>query len=208
MDQNQENLTGKIFTNLLWKGDWKEALNDFDIAIDSGIYKSFSFYYGRQFEKLLTVAKDYEDQFGYYPKKLGKAQAYYFAGNKLLCRQYADSAIADIKIKLSEFPDDERYYSSLGFAYAYKGDYKKAIANAQKAVKLKPIKLDSWQGYAKEVDLVRIYIIAGQSDLAMDKIEFLLSIPGNLSVPLLKLDPSYDKLRNLPRFKKILITEY
>lgn len=42
----------------------------------------------------------------------------------------------------------------------------------------------------------------------MDKIEYLLTIPGYLSVPYLKNEPYYDKMRNLPRFKKILATEY
>jgi tetratricopeptide (TPR) repeat protein len=172
------------------------------------MYKTFDYYYGRQYEKMLSFATKYEDQFGYYPLTLNKAKAYYFEGNSQLTRQYADSAIGEIKIKLREFPEDDRYYSSLGLALAFKGEYKKAIENAQKAVKLKPIKLDSWQGYSKENDLAKIYIIAGEYDLAMDKLEFLLSIPGNLSVPMLKLDPAYDKLRNIPRFKEILISEY
>ena len=30
---------------------------------------------------------------------------------------------------------------------AYKGENKKAIENAQKAVRLKPLKMDAWQGY-------------------------------------------------------------
>jgi tetratricopeptide (TPR) repeat protein len=96
----------------------------------------------------------------------------------------------------------------LGYAYAYKGESKQAIENAQKAVKLKPLKLDAWQGYEKELDLAKVYILTGEYDLAMDKIEFLLTIPGDLSVPLLKIDPAYDKLRALPRFQKILMTEY
>jgi hypothetical protein len=31
---------------------------------------------------------------------------------------------------------------------------------------------------------------------------------GELSVPMLKIDPAYDKLRTLERFQKILMTEY
>jgi len=37
-----------------------------------------------------------------------------------------------------------------------------------------------------------------------DKIEYLLSIPSDLSVGQLMIDPIYYKLRNLPRFQKII----
>ena len=73
---------------------------------------------------------------------------------------------------------------------------------------LNQFKLDTWQGFYKELDLAKVYILTGEYDLAMDKIEYLLTIPGDLSVPLLKIDPAYDRLRGLPRFQKILTTEY
>lgn len=129
-------------------------------------------------------------------------------GKTALSGQYADSALPELKEKIKEFPEDDRYYAALGYAYAYKGMTRKAIENAQKAIKLKPIKMDAWQGYVKENDLARIYIITGNFELAMDKIEFLLSIPGELSVPLLKIDPAYDRLESLPRFQKILASEF
>jgi tetratricopeptide (TPR) repeat protein len=109
---------------------------------------------------------------------------------------------------IKEFPEDDRYYAAKGYAYACKGENKRALENIQKAIKLKPIKLDAWQGYSKELDLMKIYIIIGEYNLAMDKIEFLLIIPGDLSVPCLKVDPIFDRLRNLPRFQRILTTEY
>ena len=39
---------------------------------------------------------------------------------------------------------------------------------------------------------------------ALDKIEYLLSIPHYYSVPLLRLEPMWDPLRDLPRFKRLL----
>ncbi len=55
-------------------------------------------------------------------------------------------------------------------------------------------------------------MICDRYDECLDKIEYLLTIPGaddaNISVELLKVDPRYDKLRHLPRFQKILKTEY
>jgi tetratricopeptide (TPR) repeat protein len=166
------------------------------------------FYYKRQYDKLIPIADIYEDQFTYFPKTLNLAGAYFLNENISLSRLYADSTIAELNLKIKEYPEDERYYAALGYAYAYKGENRIAIENAQKAVKLKPLKLDAWQGYHQELDLAKIYILTGKYDLAMDKIEFLLTIPGDLSVPQLKIDPIYDKLRDLPRFQKILATEY
>jgi TolB-like protein len=201
-----------FLVTLEWKGDLSEA------KVNSGLsfsqlgqhsYLTYNYYYySREFDKLIPIIISYEDQFNYIPKVLNLAQIYFHLSNFTLSRVYADSAITELKMKIKDFPDDERYYASLGYAYAYMGDYKKAIENALKAVNLKPIILDSWQGYIKEEDLARIYILSGEFDLAMDKIEYLLTIPGDLSVPLLKIDPAFDKLRDLPRFKKILSTEY
>jgi len=212
LDQNPENQSGKFLTLLLWKGNLEEAVKISELSVtylgSLADLNSNYYYYNRHYDKLIPIADKYEDQLTYSPKTLNLAQLYFLNTNISLSRQYADSAITELIVKIKEFPEDDRYYAALGYAYAYKGDTKKAIENAQKAVKLKPLKLDAWQGYVKERDLANIYILAGEYDLAMDKIEFLLTIPGDLSVPLLKIDPIYDKLRALPRFQNILATEY
>jgi tetratricopeptide (TPR) repeat protein len=212
LDQNPENQSGRFLTLLLWKGNLEEAVKISELSVtylgSLADLNSNYYYYNRHYDKLIPIADKYEDQLRYSPKTLNLAQLYFLNANISLSRQYADSAIAELIVKIKEFPEDDRYYAALGYVYAYKGDTKKAIENAQKAVKLKPLKLDAWQGYVKERDLANIYVLAGDYDLAMDKIEFLLTIPGDLSVPLLKIDPIYDKLRALPRFQKILATEY
>jgi TolB-like protein/Tfp pilus assembly protein PilF len=203
---NNENQLGIFSTILRWKGDLEEAIKISELNITDPTTSYF--YYKRQYDKLIPIADIYEDQFTYFPKTLNLAGAYFLNENISLSRLYADSAIAELNLKIKEYPEDERYYAALGYAYAYKGENRIAIENAQKAVKLKPLKLDAWQGYHQELDLAKIYILTGKYDLAMDKIEFLLTIPGDLSVPQLKIDPTYDKLRDLPRFQKILATEY
>ena len=210
LDQNPENQFGRILTILLWKGDLQETLGITELPdLDYNSYIGYNyFYFNRQYDKLISIAAKVESQFNYFPKTLSLAEAYFLNKNISLSRQYADSAIAELNLKIKESPEDDRYYAALGYAYAYKGDTEKAIENAQKAVKLKPLKLDAWQGYEKEKDLVSIYILTGEYDLAMDRLEFLLTVPGDLSVPLLKIDPTYYQLRELPRFKKILATEY
>ncbi len=202
----------KFQTILLWKGNVEEALKVSELSNSELWFYYYPgdsyYYYSRKFDKLLQVTEKTETQFNYFPKTLNLAKAYFLNSNIQMSRRYADSAITELNLKIRKFPDDDRFYAALGYAYAYKGENKKAIESAQKAVKLKPMKMDVWQGFVKENDLANIYILAGEYDLAMDKIEYLLTIPGELSVPLLKIDPAYDKLRDLPRFQKILTTEY
>ena len=67
-----------------------------------------------------------------------------------------------------------------------------------------------FRGVAVEKDLLKIYIVCKKYDLALDQIEYLLTIPGldNISIPLIRIDPLYDNLRDLARFQKIIKTEY
>jgi tetratricopeptide (TPR) repeat protein len=166
------------------------------------------YYYTRQYDKLIEfISKDTlieTDQIHYHPKTYELALIYYLNGNTSLCKIYADSAIIHLKGKIKEIPDDDRFYSTLGKCYAFSGDIREAIAYGQKAVNLKPIKLDAYQGIAKEQDLMEIYILTGNYDMALDKIEYLLSVPSWLSIGDLLIDPIFDKLRSLPRFQTIV----
>jgi tetratricopeptide (TPR) repeat protein len=117
---------------------------------------------------------------------------------------YSDSTITYLKQKIKENPYDDRFYPPLGKCYAFNGNVNEAIDCGKKAVYLRPIKLDAYQGEIKEQDLMEIYIFTGNYELALDKIEYLLSIPGWLSVGILIADPVFDNLRSLPRFQKII----
>ncbi len=179
----------------------ESGLNESDVRYDL-------YYFNRQFEEAIEVTKhdtlSFSDQFDYYSTANIIAFLYFLAGNKSLSKVYADSAIMDLKEKIKEFPDDDRFYASLGFCYVYTGNFKEAIACGEKAVALKPVKLDALQGAVKEEDLMNLYVLTGNTDLALDKMENLLSMPSNLHAGRIMIDPIYDKLRDLPRFKQII----
>jgi serine/threonine-protein kinase len=166
------------------------------------------YYYNRQYENLIeSLRRDTiteSDQVLYHPKKYEMALAYYLNGNKSLSKIYADSAIIYLKENINRNPTDERFWATLGKCYAFSGDIKEAVDCGQKAIELKPVKFDYFQGIAKEQDLMEIYIHTGNYDLALDKIEHLLSDPSWLSKGKLMIDPMFDKLRDLPRFQKII----
>jgi hypothetical protein len=59
-------------------------------------------------------------------------------------------------------------------------------------------------GFYRELDLARIYTIVGENEFAIDKLEYLLSIPGELTVPCIKVDPVWKPLFKNSRFKELL----
>jgi tetratricopeptide (TPR) repeat protein len=105
---------------------------------------------------------------------------------------------------LKSSPQDERIHSSLGITYAGLGLRDKAIFEGKKGIELLPLEKEAYRGYYRQWDLAIIYTLLGDNDNALKQIDYILSIPGEFSVNLLKLDPLYDSLRGLPGYKAII----
>jgi len=103
-------------------------------------------------------------------------------------------------------PDEANFHSALGIAYAGLGRKAAAIDEARRAVALLPLSRDAWRGLYRLEDLARVYVMVGEYDAALDTLERLLSLPGGRSIPFLKLDPTWDPLRNRPQFAALLGT--
>ncbi|HKA36966.1 MAG TPA: hypothetical protein VKH43_09120, partial [Thermoanaerobaculia bacterium] len=67
-----------------------------------------------------------------------------------------------------------------------------------------PISKDANIGPYLQHQLVRIYMLTGEPEKALDQLEPLLKIPYFLSSGWLKIDPNFDPLRNNPRFQKLI----
>ena len=52
--------------------------------------------------------------------------------------------------------------------------------------------------------LVRIYVLAGQPEKAIESLERLLQMPYAVSRACLTIDPNFDPLRGNPRFQKLV----
>jgi tetratricopeptide (TPR) repeat protein len=197
--------------------DLKVSLKESGLKEENVQYQIY--YYTKQYSKLIELIKindlklniEYNTQFAnlineltYHPKIFNLSLIYYLNGQKSLCNVYTDSTVAFLTEKLKEMPNDDRIYSTLGKCYAFSGNINKAIASGKKAVNMMPIKLDAVRGIVEEQDLMGIYVLTDNYDQALDKIEYLLSVPSWMSAGKLIIDPIFDNLRGLPRFQKII----
>jgi len=122
----------------------------------------------------------------------------------VLAKKYYDSARSILETKIQQQPEDARFHSSLGIAYAGLGRKEDAIREGKLGVELLPVSKEAWRGLFKVEALAKIYVMVGEFDAAIDQLEFLLSRPGEMSIPLLRLDPAWDPLRDHRRFKKLV----
>ncbi len=152
----------------------------------------------------LSKCDIFESQFYYRPKYFYYARIYGLKGNPELEQTYYDSTRLLIEKRLTQYPEDHRLYSMLGIAYAGLGLEAKAISFGEKAVKMLPVDKEAWKGVYLVEDLAYIYVLLGKYPEAIAKLDYLLSVPGPLSVNILKLDPRWAPLRNMPEFNRLV----
>jgi eukaryotic-like serine/threonine-protein kinase len=132
------------------------------------------------------------------------AQAYALRGDTANDRIYAEEARKAFEEQLRAAPDDPVRRVELGIALAYLGRKEEAVREGERGVALDPISKDAATGPYIQHQLVRVYMLVGEPEKALDKLEPLLKIPYYLSPAWLKIDPNFDPLRENPRFKKLV----
>jgi serine/threonine-protein kinase len=160
--------------------------------------------YNEAITRLSGAPDVFADQLRFAPRAQLYAEVYGLMQRPHVARAYSDSARAIVVARLGQQPEDPRLHSALGIAYAGLGRMQEAIQEGRRAAELRPINEDTYQGYAREWDLARIYAMAGEYDSALDRLEYLLSIPGYLTRAWLRIDPTWDPLRGHPRFKNLV----
>ncbi len=131
-------------------------------------------------------------------------QAYALKGDTANVRTYAEEVRKVFEEQLRAAPNDAQRHVQLGLALAYLGRKEEAIREGERGVALNPASKDALQGPYLEHQLVRIYMLVGEPEKAVDRLEALLKIPYYVSAGWLKIDPNFDPLRENPRFQKLV----
>jgi serine/threonine-protein kinase len=131
------------------------------------------------------------------------AQTYYLRSDRARARIYADSARIAFLEQLSATPDDAQRYSLVGLTLAYMGKKADAIRAGERALELLDPGRDGYTGPYIQHQLVRIYLLVGEPEKALDRLEPLLRLPYHLSPGWLRIDPAFAPLKGNPRFEKL-----
>jgi serine/threonine protein kinase/tetratricopeptide (TPR) repeat protein len=137
------------------------------------------------------------------PKSLLSAFIYDYLGEEKKAHNSYNAARILLEEKVTAQPDDPRYHSSLGLAYAGVGRKNDAIAQGKRAVQLLPLSKDAFYGVTSVHDLSAIYTMVEEYDAAFEQIELLLSIPSWISISWINMDPRYDSLHNNSKYQKL-----
>ncbi|HET9012976.1 MAG TPA: tetratricopeptide repeat protein, partial [Gemmatimonadaceae bacterium] len=149
----------------------------------------------------LTLSRFGSDSAGYY---LAKARTRRFDGDARNARVYFDSAARVLERRSAARPEDPALHSMLGLAYAGLGRRDDAIREGRRAVELRSSAKDTWYG----VDMVRglavVYATLGEADSTVKELGTLLAVPSWISVPSLRVDPTWDPIRRDPGFQALV----
>jgi len=167
----------KTFAIWSWRGpdqESREALKNIQVEHEWYLFSWFHQEVGEgNYEKALQLMKDETFAWGVNhklcakPKTLYSAIIYDFLKKEKLAREDYQTAVKLLESKVREIPDDPRYHSALGIAYAGIGQKADAIKEGKRGVELLPMSLDAVYGPQHIIDLATIYTMVGEFDLAM-----------------------------------------
>ena len=149
----------------------------------------------------MTLAPFGPDSAAYY---LAKARYRHFRGDQRSSRIYFDSAASVLETAVRARPEDPSLHAKLGFAYAGLGRREPAMREGQRAVELRPPTKDTWLGVDMARNLAVIYATLGEADSAAKQLRYLLTVPSWVSVPSLRVDPTWTPIRRTPAFQALL----
>jgi serine/threonine-protein kinase len=117
-------------------------------------------------------------------------------------KAYGDSARTAFEQQLYAAPDNAQLHALLGLALAYAGRKDAAVREGERAVAADSSQSQNAMYFRHQ--LARIHILNGEQEKALDVLEPLLKRPYFLSPGWLRVDPTFDPLRNNPRFKRLV----
>src|SRR5438128_10405700 len=138
------------------------------------------------------------------PKAFLEGTIHLLQGDKTKAQAELEHARVVSEKLLREAPDDPNRHSQHGMVLATLGQKEEAINEGKRAVELLPESQDALDGPQGTASLAQIYAWTGEFDEAFRLLDHLLDVPNGLTVPMLKLEPMWDPLREDPRFQALI----
>lgn len=138
------------------------------------------------------------------PKSFLAAQVYRVIPDAEKARASYQSALEIAERALSESPQDASRHVLLGLIYAGLGRKAEAVREGERALEILPESKDAFDGPIFVISMARIHAINGDREKAIDLLQHSLEKPAGVTVQELKMDPTWDSLRDHPRFRALV----
>jgi serine/threonine-protein kinase len=198
---------------LLWKGDTQAARAALEPIADEPRVLHDRFWlevYDGRYAAALTLLEAAKTQWVgrptyFRPPALLTGFVHQLLGQPEAARSAWDEARRQLEAELEKTLENERMLSALALAYAGLGRKEEAVETAKRATEVVPLSREPYFGLVHVEDLAWVYTLVGEPEAALKEIETLLSMPSELSVALLELDPRWAPLWDHPRFRELKI---
>ncbi len=165
----------------------------------------------RKYQQILQLGQRFpDDSFATVPGSL--AMKYFAIG--IAQKGLGDDAAAHsafVKAKnifeeqLKQKSEDLGLHIQLAKVLAWLGDKDAAIAEAQRAMDLRPESKDAFEGPEITEQVAQVYTILGDNARAIELLDGLLSRPSEVTLQTLKVNPAWDPLRNDAGFQALFV---
>ena len=210
--QGQFPWSGKTFNMFSWKGVNKESQEFNSNAKDQQWYDYLEFWNiagGGDYQGALQLVTDTISGWVVHnpvyaiPHSLCRAYIHQHLGNYKTAKQNFQLTMQIMEQKVKEVPNDARYHSTLGVAYAALGKKQEALNEMEKAQQLRPIENNGLYGVSPMFDAILIYLYNGNTEAALDKLELLISFPSPYSLVYLDWYFPLYPLKEHPRYTEL-----
>lgn len=134
---------------------------------------------------------------------LAKGLAYSRLGDAR-ARIYFDSARMVWEPRVQARPQEWRFRTQLGIAYAGLGRQAEALGEGRAAVSLLPLARDAQAGSYPLSAMVTIALLLNLPDTALAYLRPLIEQPSQFSPTLLRVEPMFASLRDRPEFRRLM----